>query len=73
MKIFSKIMAAVDFSEYSEEVVKHAVELVDSLNAQLIVANIINQRDIAAMRTIIQNQVDIDVDKFVVRDKEKRT
>lgn len=72
MKKITKIMAAIDFSEYSEDIVQYAAELADSLDTQLIVANIINQRDITAMRTVIQNQVDIDMDKFVVRDKEKR-
>ena len=73
MKIFSKIMAAIDFSEYSEEIVKYAVELTDAQDAQLIVANVINQRDINAMLIAIQNQIDIDVDKFIVREKVKRT
>jgi nucleotide-binding universal stress UspA family protein len=38
----------------------------------LIVTNVINQRDITAMRTIIQSRVDINVDEFVQREKERR-
>ncbi len=73
MRQIKKIMAAIDFSEYSEETLKYAVILADSLKAQLIIANVLNQRDITAMRTVIQNRVDIDVDEFVLRDKERRS
>ncbi len=66
-------MVAIDFSEYSDETLKYAANLADSLDTQLIVANIINQRDIIAIRTLIQNQADINEDKFVLREKEKRS
>jgi len=72
MDKIKKIMAAIDFSEYSEETLKYAVILAKSLGADLILVNVLNQRDITAMRTVIQNRVDIDVDKFVLRDKERR-
>jgi nucleotide-binding universal stress UspA family protein len=67
-----KILVAIDFSEYSDDVMKYAVCLAESLKSRLIVANVINQRDITAMRTIIQSQVDINVDEFVQKEKERR-
>ena len=67
-----KILVAIDFSEYSDDVMKYAVCLAEALKSRLIVANVINQRDITAMRTIIQSQVDINVDEFVQNEKERR-
>lgn len=67
-----KILVAIDFSEYSDDVMKYAVCLAESLKSRLIVTNVINQRDITAMRTIIQSRVDINVDEFVQREKERR-
>ena len=57
-----KILAAIDFSAYPDAVMKHAAGLAESLKSQSIIANVINQRDITAMRTVIQNRVDINVD-----------
>ena len=67
-----KILAAIDFSEYSEDVMKYAAGLAESLKSRLILANVINQKDITAMRTVIQNRVDINVDEFVQMDKDRR-
>jgi len=72
MKQIKKIMAAIDFSEYSEETLQYAVTFAKSLQAELMIINVLNQRDITAMRTVIQNRVDIDMDKFILRDKQRR-
>ncbi|SPD76031.1 Universal stress protein [uncultured Desulfobacterium sp.] len=66
------ILAAIDFSEYSNEVMGYAVCLAESLKSRLIVVNVINQRDITAMRTIIQSRVDINVDEYVQKERERR-
>ena len=67
-----KILAAIDFSEYSPEVMNYAAGLAEALKSQLVVANVINQRDITTMRTIIQSRVEINVDEFVRNEKERR-
>ena len=61
MKKFKKIMVAVDFSEYSEDTMKYAVALADSLKAKLIVANVLNQRDI----TGCGNRLSSDISRYV--------
>lgn len=73
MKQIKKIMVAIDFSEYSGETLQYAVYFAKLLQAELIIANVLNQRDITAMRTVIQNRVDIDMDKFILRDKQRRS
>ena len=49
MKKIEKIMAAVDFSKYSQHVVDISVRLAQDLNAQLICINVINKRDLDTM------------------------
>jgi nucleotide-binding universal stress UspA family protein len=49
MKVYKKIMAACDLSKYSFYAIKHAAELAESLKAQLIIINVINQRDYLAV------------------------
>ena len=57
MKKFSKIMVAFDFSEYSKNAFAYAVELADSLGANLVIAHIINERDLKALRTITKEDM----------------
>ena len=57
MKKISKIMVAFDFSEYSKNAFAYAVELADSLGANLVIVNIINERDLNALRTITKEDM----------------
>ncbi len=47
-----KILACVDFSEYSPMVLEYAVELSKGSNMQIVVFNVINQRDIAGAEMV---------------------
>jgi nucleotide-binding universal stress UspA family protein len=49
MKVFKKIMVACDLSKYSFQAIKHAAELAESLGAELIIVNVINQKDYVAV------------------------
>jgi nucleotide-binding universal stress UspA family protein len=69
----TKIMVAIDFSAYSDYTLKYAANLAGSLKAQLIVANVVNQRDIAAMRLVLQTNVDLTVNEYAKREKEERS
>ncbi len=73
MEEIKKIMVAIDFSEYSVEILRYAANIAESLSAQIIFSNIINQRDIIAVRTLIKNRHDINEDGFVLREKERRS
>jgi nucleotide-binding universal stress UspA family protein len=57
MKKINKIMVAFDFSEYSKNAFAYAVALADSLGANLVIVNIINERDLKALRTITEEDM----------------
>lgn len=52
MENIKKIMVAFDLSEYSREALKYACKLADNFKADLIVANVIHQRDVEAVRMV---------------------
>ncbi len=62
MNKIEKIMVAIDFSVFSDNTLKYAAGLANSLSAQLIVTNVLNHRDIAAIRTVVQSNIDINVE-----------
>jgi len=52
MNEIKKIMVAVDFSEISRDLVRYALQLAAKLEARVYLINIINQRDIDAIRKV---------------------
>ena len=52
MKKINKILACIDFSEYSLMTLQYAVELAKDGNTQIVVYNVINMRDIEGLETI---------------------
>jgi len=60
-----KIMVAVAFSEYSAEEFAFASGLATSLNAGLVVANIINQRDVSAINSIAAMGYELDSHAYI--------
>jgi len=65
-------MVAVDFSEYSKPTLEYGVFLAKSLKASLIVVNIINQRDVEAIRMVEVEGVGVTVETFVAMQKKNR-
>lgn len=68
----NKIMAAVDFSDYSKSTLKYAALLANALKATLVVANVINQRDVEAIRKVEVEGVGVTVEKFIQNQKKDR-
>jgi nucleotide-binding universal stress UspA family protein len=60
-----KILAAVGFSQYTQNLLNYAAELAESMNAELIIASIINARDVAAVGTIAAMGYDVDSGNYV--------
>lgn len=73
MKNFRKIMVAYDLSEYSKEALRYAAELSQKLDADLLIVNVINQRDVDAVARIAMEYTNITVDKYVNIQKQDRT
>ena len=55
-KKIHKLMAAVDFSVYSRSVLEYAAEVAGITNAQVIVINIINQKEIDAVEKDVNSK-----------------
>ena len=51
-KKIHKIMACVDFSDYTQMVLEYAVELAMDSKAEILVYNVINQRDVSMVGTV---------------------
>lgn len=52
MKTINRIMVAVDFSEYSLPAVRYATHLARDVDAELLLVNVINQRDLDMLKRV---------------------
>ena len=65
-------MVAIGFSEYCEGILSYAARMAEDLNAELIVASIINSRDVEAVGTIAAMGYDVDGQNYVSGIEEER-
>ncbi len=65
MDSFNNILVAIDFSEYAGPIFQYAVALSKRLEANLIVASIINERDVSAVSSIVSLGYEVDGDHYV--------
>ena len=72
MNSINKIMAAVGFTEYSEELLGYAAGIADSLGAEMIVVNIINSRDVEAVGAVAAMGYEVDSEHYVSGVEEER-
>jgi nucleotide-binding universal stress UspA family protein len=72
MTQIKKILAAIDFSAYSSQTLKYAAALAGALKSDLIVVNVINQRDIAAIEKVAHMAPQINVQEYVDHQKADR-
>lgn len=70
MKAFKKIMVACDLSKHSFQAIKHAAELAESLKAELIIVNVINQRDYLAVKEATNRIGAMGDDNFTISNEE---
>ncbi|MGD8252448.1 MAG: universal stress protein [Desulfobacterales bacterium] len=74
MKSIKKIMVAVDFSEHSLASFHHAVKLAGDLGAQLLLVNVINQRDVDMIKLVADRIPDFSIQNYLketVSDREE--
>ncbi len=67
-----KILVAAGSSRYTQNLLNYAAEIAESMNAELVIASIINARDIEAVGTIAAMGYDVDSEKYVAGLKEER-
>lgn len=65
MERIRKIMVAFDLSEYAIEAMRYAAELASDLKAELVVVNVINQRDVDAVKKVMQFDANLTVESYV--------
>ena len=68
----NKIMVAVGFTEYSEELLGYAADFADKIGAEMIVVNIINSRDVEAVGAIAAMGYEVDSEHYVSGVEEER-
>jgi nucleotide-binding universal stress UspA family protein len=72
MKKIRKIMVAYDFSDFSKEALAFAAELADELKSDLMIVNVINQRDLEAVRRAEIESISFSADQFIKERKKDR-
>jgi len=72
MDEIKKIMVALVFSEYAEDIFKYADMLAAKLGAELVAANIINARDVEAVTVITNMGYDVDPERYIKELREER-
>lgn len=73
MKSIQRILVAIDLSKYSSETLRCAADLASQLGAELMVVNVINQRDVEPIERIESITTGISVQKYVELQKEERS
>ena len=72
MGAVKKILVATGFNQYTENLLKYAADIAKSMNAELIVASIINARDVEAVGTIAAMGYEVDGENYVAGLKKER-
>jgi nucleotide-binding universal stress UspA family protein len=72
MNDIKKIMVALDFTPYSKGTFDYAVNIARNLNAHLVVASIINSRDISAVEMVASMGYEVDSEHYVEGIKTER-
>ena len=67
-----KIMVALAFSSYSKDLFNYAAQIANLLNAELIIASIINSRDISAIGMVASMGYEVDSEHYVQGIKAER-
>lgn len=72
MKPISEIMVAVDFSGYSLPAVKYAADLARNLKAELLLVNVINQRDVDMMKRVAEQAPTFSFENYLEETRQDR-
>jgi nucleotide-binding universal stress UspA family protein len=72
MGAVNKIMVAVGMNRYTEGLLRYAVDIADTMGAELICTSVINTRDVEAVGTIADMGYEVDGDNYVAGIKAER-
>ena len=68
-----KIMVAFDLSEDAVKAFKYACDLAEQMKSDLIIANVINQRDVKAVEWTHQVSEQVSIERFIEEQKQYRS
>ena len=72
MNTINKVMVADSFTEYSEGLLNYAARIAEGMNAELIVASVINVRDVEAISRVATMGYEVDSEHYVSAIKSDR-
>lgn len=72
MDAMKRIMVAVGFNGYAEELINYATRFARDFSAEIIIANIIHSRDVEAVGTIAAMGYEVDSEHYVSSIKQER-
>ena len=72
MKTINKIMVAVDFSDFSLPVVRYAKHLAEDVEADVLLVNVINQRDIDMMKKVAREAPNFAFETYLEEMRQER-
>lgn len=73
MKEMQKILACIDLSEYTKSTMEYAVALARGMMTDVVILNVINERDVEAARSISLDYPErINIDEYVERTRAHR-
>jgi len=72
MKNVRKVLVALAFSDYAKGTFRFAADFATCANAELIVANVINERDVESVRTISAMGYEVDGEHYIQNIKAER-
>jgi nucleotide-binding universal stress UspA family protein len=65
MKTIQKILVGCDFSKYSKNTLEYAAALAEKFQADLIIVNVVNKKDIDTILKVAEGQFDRNIEKYV--------
>ena len=72
MKNVRKVLVALAFSDYAEGIFTFAADFADTTGAELIVASVVNERDVESVRTISAMGYEVDGEHYIENIKKER-
>lgn len=72
MAEINKVLVAVAFSSYAKGIFTYAASLATQLDAEIVVASIINERDVSAVRSVADMGYEVDGEHYVGGIKKER-
>ena len=72
MDAMKRIMVAVGFNGYAEELLTFALRIAEGFSAELLIVNVIHSRDVEAVGTIAAMGFEVDSEHYVSSIKEER-